>query len=497
MKRNYHLIVLVTLLLASLLLITACTNTQEAPADANAESIKVTDALGREVVFEKPPTRIVVAGRGTFMVCDTLFMFPEAKERIAAMESRGMNVSDFLPFVDETFNDKGVLDFGAGAEQIAPYNPDAVVLKTTAEEELGQPLEELGIPVVYIELETPEQFYRDIKILGQLFNNESRAEEIIDFLKQRLQKIEEVLQNVPEAEKPRVLLFSYSPEGDAVAFKVSPASWMQTIQVKMAGGIPVWAENTEGGNWNVVNFEQLAQWDPDKIFVIAYKHNSREIADQLAQNPQWQELRAIKNGEIYGYPADFYSWDMPDPRWILGVSWLSKNIYPEQLADINMEDEIYRFFKRMYALDAETIDNQIIPNLRGDLEIAPQDTQSTGDEAEATEQPTAEGLKVIAADGQETVFTTQEIQELTPVEVTVEEKLYAGPALLDILAAAGIGDFTNVTLIASDEYSIVIEYANITPESLLDISQPDSTRFVEAELPKDTWVKGIVTIEVQ
>ena len=46
------------------------------------------------------------------------------------------------------------LERGAGPEQIAPVAPDAIVLKTAAVEGLGEPLEELGIPVVYVGMET-------------------------------------------------------------------------------------------------------------------------------------------------------------------------------------------------------------------------------------------------------------------------------------------------------------------------------------------------------
>lgn len=82
---------------------------------------------------------------------------------------------DFLSFVDPAFGDKAVLEVEAGPEQIAPLDPDVVILRSFMADKLGKPLGELDIPVVYVDLETPEQYFRDVAPLGELFGNEARA----------------------------------------------------------------------------------------------------------------------------------------------------------------------------------------------------------------------------------------------------------------------------------------------------------------------------------
>lgn len=328
----------------------------------------ITDALGRELKLETLPQRIVVAGRGTYMVTGALFTFPEARARVAAYEGGRFNdPTTFLPFVDPGFDQKIALERNAGPEQIAPVTPDAIVLKTTAVDELGASLETLGIPIVYVEMESVEQYFNDITTLGQLFGNAERAQAIIDFFQARLDRVDTALAGIDEAQKPRVLLIQYSEEGGEVAFEVPAANWLQTRQVELAGGAPVWKEAAPGGGWNTVNFEQIAQWNPDKVFVVTYQSDPLEAIAKLKEDPAWQALDVTKNNEIYGFPSDIFGWDSPDPRWILGVTWLAQKSHPDLLADVDMQEEIRTFFAEIYGMDAASIEQNILPTLKGDL----------------------------------------------------------------------------------------------------------------------------------
>lgn len=338
------------------------------PPTPTPSTITITDALGREVTLETLPQRVVVAGRGTYMVTGALFTFPQASERVAAYEGGRFNdPTAFLPFVDPGFEQKTALERNAGPEQIAPVKPDAIVLKTTAVDELGASLETLGIPIIYVEMESVEQYFNDIRTVGQLFGAPERAQTIIDFFQARLDRVSAALQGVDEAAKPRVLLIQYSEEGGEVAFEVPAANWLQTRQVELAGGNPVWAEAAPGGGWNTVNFEQIAQWNPDKIFVITYQSDPLEAIAKFKENPEWQALAATQNNEIYGFPSDIFGWDSPDPRWILGVTWLGQKIYPDRFADVDMMAEIEAFFTEIYGMDAASIEQNIAPALKGDL----------------------------------------------------------------------------------------------------------------------------------
>ncbi len=374
-RRTLHFITLFVLLAMVAPLLGGCAPSEATPSATEAATeaapsasgpIVIVDDTGHEETFEAPPQRIVVAGRATFIVANTLLTFPEGRERMVTGESRGIQSMEFYKIIAPNLDPEKFLETDAGPEQIAAFDPDVVLMKSYMAEKLGPPLEELGIPYVALNLETPEQFYADLRLLGKLLGNEPRAEEIVAFYQNKLAELEQRRADV--GEKPRVLVVSYSDKGGEVAFKVPPADWIQTTETVMAGGDPVWAADVQGGGWNVVNFEQIAAWQPEIVFVIAYNQDTAEIAAKLRADENWASLPAGKNGAIYGFPADYYSWDTPDPHWLLGVIWMSKKIHPDAYGDLDLMAELHDFYRTLYGFTDAQIDELIVPRLSGDVQ---------------------------------------------------------------------------------------------------------------------------------
>ena len=335
---------------------------------AGMGQLTIVDAKGRTLEFAEPPQRIVVAGKSSLTIVNTLFLFPEARDRVVGLVVGRQNPGDFLGLVDPAFDQKAVLAVESGPEQIAPLEPDVVILRSFMAETLGKPLEQLDIPVVYVDLETPEQYFRDVATLGQVLGNGTRAEEIRAFYQEKLDHVAKNLGSLADGQRPGVLLLQYSDKGGEVALNVPSAAWIQTTEAELAGGQPLWKEAAQGGGWTVVNLEQIAAWDPDKVFIIHYNGNSAETADRIQTDSQWQALAAAQEAEIYGFASDIYSWDQPDPRWILGVMWLAGKIHPESFEDLDIEQEASQFFEQMYGLDSSTVEGEVLPTLKGDIQ---------------------------------------------------------------------------------------------------------------------------------
>ena len=335
--------------------------------DAAQDGPVIVDALDRTVEFADLPRRIVVAGKSSLTIVDTLFLFPEAAGRVTGLVVGRQKPGDFLQFVDPTFDQKAVLEVDSGPEQIAPLDPDVVILRSFMAETLGRSLEQIDIPVVYVDLETPAQYFRDLATLGKLFGNEARAAEIQSFYQARLDRLDAALEGLEEGDKPRVLVVQYSEQGGEVAFNVPSASWLQTIEAELAGGTPVWTEAAQGGGWTIVNFEQIAAWDPDVILLISYGADPSQVVEKLQADARWLALGAVQEGRLHAFAGDFHSWDQPDPRWILGVTWMASRMHPERLPDLNLTDEASQFFGQMYGMDDASVAENILPALKGDL----------------------------------------------------------------------------------------------------------------------------------
>ena len=328
------------------------------------QTITITDSAGNVVELPELPQRVVIAGKATPFTLSTTYLFEEASDRVVAQEVRGLTIPEFLSLIDPKYEEKTKLEMDSSAEQIAPVDPDIVITKNYAVKSLKEPLGKLGIPVVGLDMETPEAFYKDIEMLGQLFGAPERAVEINEYMQNKVSLVQEAMTGITDEEKPTVLVIQYSEKDGEVAFKVPPKSYIQTRMVMDGGGIPVWTEGlAEETDWIVVNLEQIAVWNPDIIFVIDYKGNPTETATKLMENATWQELNATKNQKVYGFGKDYQGWDLPDPRWVLGYTWTATKIQPERMAGVDMNEMIIEFYKFMYRLTDEQIETSIMPSV--------------------------------------------------------------------------------------------------------------------------------------
>lgn len=336
-------------------------------AAPSAGAVVVTDAMGRTVKFDKPPQRIVIAGKAFFMIVDAIYLFPEAKQRVVGMHDTSQSKLDFMPLIDPNMSTKTLFPGGdIGPEQILPAKPDVVITKSINASKLGKSLEQVNVPVVYVDFELPEQYSRDLAILGQLLGNSDRAQKIDAYYKGQMARVSAKTKNLKDADKPSVLLLQYAEKSGTVAFSIAPAEWMQTLIVEMAGGKATWKSASDKGGWTVVNLEQIAAWNPDMVFVVNYNGNSKDVVAKLKADLKWQALKAIKDNKVYGLPSDFYTWDQPDSRWGLGLVWLAAKIQPTLFSDVNITQEINQFYA-LYGLDQATVQTKVTPLLQGDL----------------------------------------------------------------------------------------------------------------------------------
>jgi iron complex transport system substrate-binding protein len=235
------------------------------------------------------------------------------------------------------------------------------------ESTVGKPLERLSIPVIYVDFETPDQYERDLRVLGRVFEQPERAEELARYYREGVLRVRTAVSGLPREGKPRVLLLYYSETRGSGAFNIPPASWIQTGMVAMAGGTPVWTEANPGKGWAQVSVEQVYAWDPDVIFVTAYTMRSDEVVRRLRADRNWQPVRALAGRRLYAFPGDFYSWDQPDARWLLGLAWMAARLHPDRFRDWDMMALARDFYRRVFARDDVFFETFVVPVLRGDL----------------------------------------------------------------------------------------------------------------------------------
>jgi len=324
------------------------------------------DAAGRTIRLEKPPERILAIGHGPQIIAHLMFMFPESRSRFIGWERRGRIASEFIPLIDPDFDKRYFTDPNTGVEEVAASHPDLVLIRGFVTDPKGDALEKVGIPVAYLGLENPEQYRKDIELAGLILGNPGRAAEINRFFQERLDRIERALAGLEDARKPSVFLAMTMSRGGKIAVRAPAPSWIQTVMVRLAGGRPVWAEGmADTSSWSVVNIEQIARWDPDGIILVVWHTlDPQKTLAALKTDETWRALRAVQGDEMRAFPADLYGWDTPDPRWILGLTWLARTFHPDRFPGLDMKAEIVSFYRDLYGLSPDDVEAKILPSIR-------------------------------------------------------------------------------------------------------------------------------------
>lgn len=234
-------------------------------------------------------------------------------------------------------------------EEIVKADPDLII--GTARDDSQDSLdhaariqEQTGIPVYMLvkeELADLPAMYAD---LASLLGEVERAAELIPYIEETLAKAEEARDQLEEKDKVRL----YYAEGeDGLQSETRGSSHGEVID--LVGALNV-VEAEEAGDYGRVSIsiEQLISWDPEVIIT----DEEKAFYDKVMDLPLWQEIDAVKKGQVLGIPHRPYFWiDRPaSANQILGVRWLGHALYPE-LFDYDMETEIKDFFSLFYHYD--------------------------------------------------------------------------------------------------------------------------------------------------
>jgi iron complex transport system substrate-binding protein len=114
--------------------------------------------------------------------------------------------------------------------------------------------------------------------------------------------------------------------------------------VEIAGGINGLSKSKEQSRR--ASIEEIEKFDPDKIILMPCGFNiDRTIKEYkntttLNKNQEWNNLRAIKNNELYAVDAGSY-FSKPGPRTITGIEILAKIISPNEFDHIQTPENSY------------------------------------------------------------------------------------------------------------------------------------------------------------
>jgi iron complex transport system substrate-binding protein len=292
---------------------------------------KIVDALGREIVFDIPPKRIVST-------------IPSITENIFAL-----GLGDKVVGVDQYSNhpqevaqlvSEGKITVVGGPwtldiEKIATLKPDVVFMCRGVkphETRFAPKLEELGIKTFFLTcnaIRNQYDIYTDLRLIAQIFDIEQKAEDVIRDIQM---KIDDIANKIADSKKPKVLQLIGPPSWGL--YSVGGDTFIHWI-IEVAGGSNI-ASSYSG--WPQLSYEYIISKDPDIIVITAHGIDPKAVYEEISTSPL-ANTSAWRNKDVYlltGDANDVLS--RPSVRVVEALEILAHIIHPEIFGEIQRSD---------------------------------------------------------------------------------------------------------------------------------------------------------------
>ena len=329
-------------------------------ANPDPAAVTVTDLLGRKVKVHIPVRRVILGeGRQLYLVAaldtqnpierivgwrkDLIQSDPDTYGAYLRKFPDIARIPTFGGFEDGTFD----------IEQAISQQPDVIVLNIEAQHATEdaryiEKLDALGIPVVYVDFRNnPMQNTEPtMRLFGQLFGKEDRAEAFIDFRNQQIRRVTDVIEAKHPA-RPTVFIERIGGYTDDCCLSFGNENF--GLFVDMAGGNNI-AKNIIANTFGQLNPEQVIVANPDQVVVTsanwqAFAPGGRWVgvgpgADltqarhKLAwytQRPAYAGIKAQNNQAFHAIWHQFYN----SPYQFVAIQQLAKWFHPALFADLD------------------------------------------------------------------------------------------------------------------------------------------------------------------
>ena len=327
---------------------------KDSEQEVSKDTITITDHADREVEVPAEINRIVVAD--IYPMASVLTVFLGSAKKLVGIDPVCMSAAE-SGLLGELFPE--ILDadtsFMNGAdlnvESLLALEPD-VVFCSAGNSELISTLENAQILAVGISpskwdydiLETYDQW---TALLSQMFpENSNKSEEISAYSKEVYEQVQEMVKDIPQEEKKKVLfLFQYDDQQMVTSGKhFFGQFWCDAVGALNA------AEEIEVDNSNaVINMEQVYQWNPDVIIITNFTPTQPEdLYHNAVGGDDWSTVKAVQDKQVYKMPLGTYRSYTPSADTPVTLYWMAKTVYPDLFPDLDITKEVKDYYQDLY-----------------------------------------------------------------------------------------------------------------------------------------------------
>lgn len=319
----------------------------DSAAESEAESTEepatriITDSTGRDVEIPSRVESIVCVGVGALRYS----CYMDAADLVVGVEDyevkEGMSrLYNYVNF--DKFKDLPVTGTNGepNIEEIITAGPQVIVMSSYASADADDLQAKSGIPVVMVpgsDTTLDDNAYETIRIMGELYGKEDRAQELTAYLKGIQKDLDDRTADIPEEDKPSVYVAGVSFKG-AHGFEGTEA-YYGPFELIHANNL---ANTTDQTGAFDIDLEQVLTWDPEIIFLDF--NGMSLINEDYADNPDYyQNLTAVKEGKVYSQ-ISFRSSASNLETALADAYYAACVMYPEQFSDIDPVEKAGEIF---------------------------------------------------------------------------------------------------------------------------------------------------------
>jgi iron complex transport system substrate-binding protein len=316
-------------------------------AHAAPETRTIVDMGGTEVVLPKEVTRVIDLWHANNQV---ILLLGGADKLIGTTEViKGLPwFAEVYPRVRDVKAYTGPSISGFNTEEVLAAKPDVVIVSTAKDAEI---LRNAGITAVFVTFRDFDGLKETVRITAQVLGGDApeRAEKFINYFDGNLKLLTERLGGVSDRDRPKVYEVRSANPLDTDGKVSICTEWLAA-----AGGVNAIADVAED-NQTTVTMEEILKADPDYIIIGTQNaignQNADPIAEKIKNAPEWSTVKAVKNGRIYTNPVGTFLWARYSCEEALQVLWVAKLLHPDKFEDIDIVEEVRKFYKTFYDFD--------------------------------------------------------------------------------------------------------------------------------------------------
>lgn len=319
-------------------------NGTESPSDPSQSeegTRTITDSAGRTVTIPETVESIVCVNVGAlrytcYMQAQDLVVGVEDYEQEPTM-SRLYNYVNF-----DQFSSLPVIGSNGEhyPEAIIAAAPDVIIMSMAEGTDADDLQDKTGIPVVVVpgsDTTLDDSAYETIRLMGEVYGKEDRAEELTSYLDSVKADLETRTAHIPDEGRPTVYVGGVSYKGTH-GFEGTESNYGPFVLIH-ANNL---ADTTGQSGAFDIDTEQVLAWDPDVIFLDF--NGMSLINDDYAKNPDfYQGLTAVREGRVYSQ-ISFRSSASNLETALADAYYAATILYPEQFADIDPVEKAGEIF---------------------------------------------------------------------------------------------------------------------------------------------------------